>query len=124
MIYIGLGALAVAVIALAIVFAPSGNPVELPTPIEAISPTPNDQALFQAVVEVDLELGYEAQIVVDGFPVDAEFIEGTATYRWVPSAADPSITHWTNGEHTVEVYWEKVTGVPEFGSYTWTFRIR
>lgn len=124
MIYIGLAALVVAVIALAVAFAPSGAPTELPSPIESVSPSPEDQAMLQTEIVVDLEVGHEAEIVVDGFPVSASYVQGTATYRWSPGPNDPSISAWTTGEHTVVVNWEKVSGVPEFGSYSWTFEIR
>ena len=41
----------------------------LPAPIESVTPLPGDATLRQAVIEVDMEVGYEVAIFVDGFRV-------------------------------------------------------
>lgn len=123
LIYLGLGLLALAAVALGFVFAQDGDPVELPHPIEAISPTPGSTVIRQGTVELDLEIGYEAIIFVDGFPVpDARFVEATGVYSWSPGPASAVMTEWTPGEHAVRVEWQRVTGTPEFGEFEWTFR--
>ena len=121
-IYLGLGLIGVAAISLGIALSPEGTAVELPEPIESLSPAPGDFVPAGAVIEIDFEVGYEAQITVDGWPIDADFEEATGVYRWAPSPSSPTITEWTPGEHTVEVAWNTYTGLPDSGSFQWTFR--
>jgi hypothetical protein len=126
-IYIGLGALAVAVVALAFAFGKSGDPIELPGPVEAVFPLPGDAVLMQAFVEVDMQVGYTVDIYVDGFLVpegEVNFVEATGVYRWAPSPASLYLDSWTPGEHTVRIVWDTVAGLPDRGEFTWTFRVQ
>src|SRR5665811_1768844 len=75
LIYIGLGSLAIAVIALGIAFGGDGDPIVYEPPLESVSPNPNDAVLRQAIIEVDLEVGYDAQIFVDGFRAPTEEVQ-------------------------------------------------
>lgn len=125
LIYAGLALLAVAAIALGAAFARDGDPVALPDPIEAVSPTPGAQVIRQAVVMVDLRVGYEATIFVNGAPIpDADFVDATGVYTWSPHSRSPIMTEWTPGEHRIRVEWRSVTGEPDFGSFEWTFRVQ
>ena len=93
LIYLGLGLVAVAVIALGVVLNRSGEELVLPEQVEALSPRPGDLVPPQASVEIDLPVGYEADIYVDGWLVpDAVFVEATGVYRWAPSAQSLTIT--------------------------------
>lgn len=124
LIYIGLALIGIAAITLGILLTPEGEQVDLPGPVESVSPTPGSQVPPQVTVEIDLEVGYEAEIVIDGWPItDATFIQATGVYRWAPSASHPTITEWTPGEHTVRVTWNTYTGLPDTGSFQWTFRV-
>ena len=124
LIYIGLGLLAVAAIALGIAFSAEGDPVSLPEPLEAVSPEPGTMVPLQTTVEIDLPNGYEAQIWVDGWPVtNASFVEATGVYTWAPGPGDPNIQEWSPGEHTVRVTWDTYAGLPDPGSYEWSFRV-
>lgn len=124
LIYVGLGLIGLAALVLGIALSPEGESVDLPDPIESVSPEPGHLVPPQAVIEVDLEVGYEAQITVDGWPVtDATFVEATGVYRWAPSPTSPTITEWTPGEHTVLVVYNTYTGLPDTGSFEWTFRV-
>lgn len=123
-IYIGLGLVAIAVIAFGIAFSDGGEPVVLPEPVEAVFPEPGDLVPFQTSVEVDLKTGYGATIYIDGWLVqDADFVEGTGTYRWSPTPTNPTINEWTPGEHTVRIVYDTVTGLPDTGEFEWTFRV-
>lgn len=125
LIYFGLGLLAVGAIALGVVFVQEGDSVDLPGPIESVTPSPGDIAIRQAVLEVDLEVGYQAVIFIDGFPIDGDNFEpATGVYRWAPNPASAVMTEWTPGDHTVRVEWRTVSGSPDFGSFEWTFRIQ
>jgi len=123
-IYIGLALLAIGAIAFGIAFSPEGEVMELPGPIESVSPEPGHLVPRQTAIEIDLEVGYQAQVTVDGWPVtDATFVEETGVYRWAPSPSNPVISEWTPGEHTVIVVWDTITGLPDTGSFEWTFRV-
>lgn len=126
-IYIGLGALVVAVVALAFALGGEGDPPDLPAPVESVFPLPGDAVLMQAFVEVDMEVGYTLDIHVDGFLVpegEVDFVEGTGVFRWAPSATSLYLDSWTPGEHTVRIVWDTVAGLPDRGEYTWTFRVQ
>lgn len=124
LIYIGLGLIAVAAIALGIVLSPDGEEIVLPEPVESVSPEPGTLVPPQAAIVIDLEVGYEAEIVVDGWPInDASFEEATGVYRWSPRPDHPNITEWTPGDHTISITYDRYTGLPDTGSFEWTFRV-
>lgn len=121
-IYAGLALVGVAALALGILLSPEGETVELPGPIEAVYPEPGDLVPAQTAIEIDLEIGYEAEIRVDGWPIDVELNEATGVYRWAPGPDSPSITEWVPGEHTVSIVWNTYSGLPDTGSFEWSFR--
>ena len=124
LLYIGLGLVAVAAIAFGFAFFSEGEELVLPGALESVSPEPGDLVPLQTTIEIDLEVGYTAEIYVDGWEVrDATFVEGTGVYRWQPSPSNPTINEWTPGEHTIRVEWDTVTGLPDPGSFEWTFRV-
>jgi len=124
LLYIGLGLLAIAAIAFGILFSTEGQEEILPDALESVSPSPDDLVPLQAIVEIDLEAGFEAVIYVDGWQIsDATYVEGTAVYRWAPSPSNPTINVWTPGEHTILVEWDTIAGMPDPGSYEWSFRV-
>jgi hypothetical protein len=123
-IYIGLALIGVAAIALGIALSPEGDAIELPGPVEAVSPEPGSLVPQQAAVEIDLEVGYVAEITIDGWPItDATFVDATGVYRWAPSPDSFTITEWEPGEHTVHIVWNTYTGLPDTGSFEWSFRV-
>ena len=124
LIYIGLGLIGLAAIALGFVFSTDGETTDFPEALESVSPEPGDLVPPQATLEIDLQVGYAADIVVDGWPIaDATFVEATGVYRWDPSPSSPTIQQWTPGEHTVSITWDTYTGLPNPGSYEWSFRV-
>ena len=95
LIYLGLGLVAVAAIVFGIVFSTEGESAALPDPVESISPQPGDLVPPQSFVEVDMEVGYDADIYVDGWLMDdATYVEGTGVYRWAPGPNNPVGTVW------------------------------
>ena len=124
LLYIGLGLVAVAALAFGFAFFSEGDAIVYPGALESVSPEPGDLVPIQTTVEIDLEVGYEARIYIDGWEVqDAQFVEGTGVYRWAPSPSNPTINEWTPGEHTVRVEWDTVSGLPDPGSFEWSFRV-
>ena len=127
LIYAGLALVAIAAVALAIAFGDGGDPVELPEVVEALVPGPGDAALAQAIVEVDLQPGFLAQIFIDGFPVPASevaFVEATGVHRWQPARDSLIFDRWSPGEHEVRIVWDRIAGLPQPGEFTWTFRVQ
>lgn len=124
LIYVGLGLLGLAAVLLGFAFSAEGESAELPAALEAISPQPGAIVPQQTGIEIDLPVGYEAQIYVDGWPIaDARFVEATGVYRWAPSPSSPTIQEWRPGEHTVLIVWDRYSGLPDRGTYEWTFRV-
>lgn len=124
--YIGLTAALVAVIAGAIALSRSGEDMKLPPPLVAVSPEPGGAAIRQATIRVDTEPGYAIELVVDGEGVDpAEIvaIEGIGLFEWDP-ATSFAFDEWGPGTHTVRVTWDTLTGLPDTGQYSWSFRIQ
>jgi hypothetical protein len=127
LVYVGLGLVALAAVLLAIAFGGGGEPTELPAPIESITPQPNDSALTQAILEVDLEPGYQAQIYVNGFLIpenEVSFVEPTGVHRWQPSPDSLVMQTWTPGIHEVRIIWDSLSGLPSPGEFEWTFRVQ
>ena len=123
-IYIGLGLVLVAAVAFGFALGGGGDPVVLPGPIEGIHPQPGDLVPVQSGIEIDLKVGYDAEIYVDGWLVqDAVFVEGTGVYRWSPSPSNPTINEWTPGAHTIRIVYDTVNGLPDPGEFEWTFRV-
>ena len=123
-IYLGLGLVAVAAIAFGIAFATEGDEILLPGPVESVAPEPGHLVPPQTSIEIDLEVGYVAEIYVDNWLVsDATYVEGTGVYRWTPSPTNPTINEWTSGEHTIRVVYDTVNGLPDPGDFSWTFRV-
>jgi hypothetical protein len=78
-------------------------------------------------VEVDLEIGYEATLYVDGFPVpsgEVVFVAGTGVHRWAPSPTSLVLDVWEPGRHTIRVEWVRIVDAPLTGSYEWSFRVQ
>ena len=124
LIYMGLGLLGLAAVLLGFAFSTEGESADLPEVLEAISPQPGDIVPQQTGLEIDLPVGYEAEIYVDGWPIsDARFVEATGVYKWAPSPSSPTIQEWRPGPHTVRIVWDTYSGLPDRGSYQWTFRV-
>jgi hypothetical protein len=127
LIYVGLGLLALAAVVLGAAFGSGSDPIELPSPIERLIPQPGDAVLPQAVLEIDLEAGYLAQIVVDGHPIpesEVIFVESTGVHRWQPSPGGLVFSEWTPGIHTVVITWDSLAGLPDPGQFEWSFRVQ
>jgi hypothetical protein len=126
-IYVGLGLVVLAAVLLALAFGGGGEATPLPEPIESLVPSPNDSALTQAIIEVDLETGYRAQLFVDGFPIpenEVDFTEATGVHRWQPTASGLIMQSWTPGIHEVRIVWDSLSGLPSPGEFEWSFRIQ
>ena len=124
-IYVGLALTLVAVVALGIAFGSPDRPgAGRPPQIEAVSPEPGETVVRQTRIEVDLVAGYAMDLYLDGFLVPTEelfFVEGTGVYSWQPGT-NRVITELSPGQHEVTIRWRTLSGLPDEGEYSWTFR--
>lgn len=126
LLYATLGLALVAVVAVALLFAPSGSEANLPDPVERIFPLPNDAVIRQTTLEVDMEVGYQIVLFVDDIrisPAEIGVQTGTNLYTWRPGPGR-FLETWEPGAHTIRIEWEQVTSLPDPGSYTWSFRVQ
>lgn len=125
--YVLLGTALAAVLAAAVLLAPSGEAPTLPEPLESVFPLPGDTVVRQTAVEVDLPVGYGLELYVDGKPVPQTEIgvtPSTGLWVWQPGPGR-SIVTWEGGDHTVVAAWDRVAGGrPDPGEYEWTFRVQ
>ncbi len=122
----GLALLLGAVVALAIVFNPRGREGGLPAAVVSVEPAPNSAVLPQAGLEIVMEAGYVIALEVDGVRVpDSElgFVEPTGRFTWAPGPGR-ALEAWAPGEHRVSISWDRSVGLPDQGSFTWTFRVQ
>lgn len=115
-----------AVVILLFVLNTEGTEAELPEPLVAVHPPPNDMVLQQTFVEVRLPLGYEIELTVDGVRIPPDEIGGPdelGVFRWQPRPGGV-IEVWGPGDHLVEVVWDRVIGgPPDPGEFRWSFRV-
>lgn len=122
--FLGLALAAVAIGAIA--FAPSGNPTNPPDVLEGYSPANGATMLRQIDVEIDLPVGYEIVLVVDGVTIPSAEIDTmpeTGKFTWQPTDTTV-IPEWIPGIHTVWVRWDRATGLPDPGEWQWSFRVQ
>ena len=126
LIYAGLGLALFAVVGAAWALSSDGEATPPPAVVELISPAPDAIVLRQTRVVVDLLSGYAVQIEVDGMAVpqaELRVSEALGRYEWEPGAGK-IIDEWTPGSHTISISWNTAAGLPDIGSYTWTFRVQ
>lgn len=122
---IGLGAALALVVAFIWIVNPLGDEAALPTPLQDVFPPPGDTVVRQTVIEVDLPVGYEIELEVDGVRIpDSEvtLLEGTGIWTWGPGPGRLWEV-WEGGDHTVTVRWDTTSGLPDPGQFTWSFRV-
>jgi hypothetical protein len=116
----------VLLLVVAVVIYPSGGPDSLPEPLEAVTPAPGGLVIAQTEIVVEIAIGYEVALVVDGIPIPSDEIyavAATGTFRWRPQPGSV-IEELAPGEHTVEVSWDRTgNDRPDPGAYSWTFRV-
>lgn len=121
-----LGLALVVVVALAIVLAPDGRQVAIPPAVESVDPPNEATVLHQTELEINMQPGYAVEVHVDGWLIPTDeitFVESTGVYRWRPGAG-MTLETWSPGIHTVQITWQKTTGVPDAGEYRWVFRVQ
>jgi hypothetical protein len=115
----------VAVVAAVWLINPLGDDAALPDPLEEVFPLPGDTVVRQTVISIDVPVGYDIEIEVDGIRIpQAEIgtVQATGRRSWGPGPGR-LWEMWEPGEHSVTVTWTRQSGRPDTGEYTWSFRI-
>ena len=121
-----LGLALASVIIGAIFLAPAGTMTELPDPVEEIAPADGATVLRQTQLTINLKVGYSLELTIDGIRIpnnELTFTEATGQYRWRPSI-EQTVKEWTTGLHSVLIRWDRLTGLPDPGELSWSFRIQ
>lgn len=135
-IYFGLAMTLVAVIAFGVAFgSPDSGSSGRPEVLEAITPSPGSQSHLLTPIEVDLPIGYEADLWIDfrgtsdnsanWFKLPANevvYVEATGIYSWRPGPGR-LMERWEPGNQRIRVTWDTTTGLPDPGEYDWSFRV-
>ncbi len=121
-----LGLALIGVVVSVVLFAPTGRPAVVPDAVERFSPGQGDTVQRQVSVMVDMKVGYEIQLFVDGVEIPAEFLnitEATGVTVWRPSEEEGNLA-WPVGEHSIAVVYNRIVGTADTGEFTWTFRVQ
>ena len=73
-----------------------------------------------------MQFDYGITLVIDGVAIpDQEIIATPQTGRFVWRPSDTTIIpEWTPGIHTVWVRWDRISGLPDPGEWSWVFRVQ
>jgi len=126
MLYLLLGLALIGVVVFAVVLGPDTQQAALPDAVEAISPADSSTVLRQTDLVVDMSVGYEIALFVDGRAIpDSEitFVEGTGVRTWIPGPGK-TFEEWTPGLHSVLVTYDRIAGGVDIGELRWVFRVQ
>jgi hypothetical protein len=121
-----LGIALVAIVVLAVVLTPEGRTPRLPDALDAYSPEDGATVLRQTQLVIDLQPGYDLDLVIDGQAIPDAELDGTpetGRFVYVPGPGK-TIEAWAPGFHAIEATWERTTGLPDPGSLRWSFRVQ
>lgn len=119
-----LGLALAAVVVFAVLWSPSGREIQLPAAVESIEPVDDAIVQRQTDLVVNMAVGYEIDLVVDGelIPRDEMMItEATGVHVWRPGPGR-TLEEWSPGVHTVQVDYVRLTGTADVGTVRWVFR--
>lgn len=121
-----LGLALIGVIVGVVLFAPTGRAAVVPDAVERFSPGQGDTVQRQVSVMIDMKVGYEIQLFVDGVEIPSEFLnvtQATGVTIWRPSDEEGNLA-WPVGDHSVAVVYNRIVGAADTGEFTWTFRVQ
>jgi hypothetical protein len=125
-VFLLLGIALALIVIFAVVFSPGGGEFELPAAVQSISPGNNETVLRQIDLTIDMAIGYDIELFVDGARIpnsEIAFTEATGVHIWKPGASSTR-TEWSAGFHSVHINYERATGRIDVGSVSWVFRVQ
>lgn len=126
MILLVLGLAFITVVVGAVLFAPSGSEPGHEPPLERVEPSNGSLVFGNPVIVVDLEPGYRAHLMIDDVPIpdtEVAWTPATGLHVFRPGPGK-TLEHWTPGFHVVSARWDGASGVPDPGTYEWSFRVQ
>ena len=121
-----LGLAFMAVVVGAVLFAPNGSGGGYPATLERVDPVDGSLVFGQPRIVVDLEPGFRAALIVDDTPIPDEQViwtEATGLHVFEPGPGK-AVESWDPGFHVVTAQWDRVSGLPDPGMFTWSFRVQ
>ena len=125
-IFMILGLALALVVMFAVVWAPGGREFQLPAAVESIAPGNGETVLRQIDLQIDMQVGYDIELFIDGRlipPSEITFTEATGKYVWRPGPGR-TFEEWTLGAHSIGITYERVSGRIDVGSLSWVFRVQ
>ena len=135
LVYGGLGALLLAVILIGVVLNSGTQDATGPPDIlENLQPSPGSLVLPQTEVLIDVPNEYTIELFIEIFTADGPAwvripeseinatLAATGVYRWKPEPNN-FIEEWIPGNTRMRVRWDTISGLPDPGEYTWSFRV-
>jgi hypothetical protein len=121
-----LGLALIGVVVAVVLFAPTGRAAVVPDAVERFSPGQGDTVQRQVSVMVDMKVGYDIRLFVDGVEIPQDFLkftEATGVTEWRPTGDNGNL-EWPVGEHSIAVAYNRTIGTADTGEFTWTFRVQ
>ena len=121
-----LGLALIAVVVATVLFAPSGSDDGYPPALERVDPVDGSLMFGTPRILVDLEGGYRAHLMIDDVAVPDDQViwtEATGLHVFEPGPGKVVVA-WTPGYHVVVAEWDRASGLPDPGMYTWSFRVQ
>ena len=125
-LFMVLGLALALVVVFAVVWAPGGREFELPEAVESIAPGNGDTVLRQIDLVIDMQVGYDIELFVDGRlipPSEISHTEATGRYVWAPGPGQ-TFEEWSLGTHSVGITYERLSGRVDVGNLSWVFRVQ
>lgn len=121
-----LGVAFVGIVVGAVLLAPAGRTPTLPDAVNTYAPADGATVLRQTQLLIDLDAGYDIDLIVDGVAIpdtELDTIAETGRFTWRPGPGK-TFEDWTPGLHAIAVTWDRATGLPDPGELRWTFRVQ
>lgn len=124
--FLGLGVAFALVVVFAVVWAPEGREFRLPAAVESISPAEGAIVQRQIGLQIDMQVGYEIELFIDGFRIpegEIGYTRATGRYVWEPGP-NTTFSEWSAGAHSVRINYERTSGRVDVGAFGWVFRVQ
>ena len=125
-LFLSLGVAFALVVVFAVVLAPGGTETAIPPAVESIAPANNETVQRQTALTVDMQVGYDIDLYIDGVKIPADEVahtQATGKFVWTPGPAT-TFSEWSPGLHSVQVSYVRVSGRADAGEVRWTFRVQ
>ena len=60
------------------------------------------------------------RFVLDIPESEIQYVDATGLYIWKPGV-NKTFETWSPGKHVIRITWDTITGLPDYGEYSWEF---